>query len=416
MTKPHVDIGSWVRRRCLGTRWKLAVTLLYASVGGVHTQEQQATGITNPVVLPQFDRDLPGCSKPPVLSGTLAFAKDNEREFVKGIDHGLAMAAKDRSLRYQVASADNDAGRMIDQINAFRKAGIGGLVVSPVDPAAVARSLQELMWTGAYVGAVVPPPATTILNAPQYLTGKKLGDAAVAYINEKLGGKADVVLLTQDSIQFLAPRFVAIRDALANLPGVRVVADISPSPVSKEGGLATMRTILLAHDKIDVVLGADGVVLGALQALREAGKDRPDQFLGGIDGEPEAVNEIKSGGPYKVSISLNSPVFGYAMGQHAADWLEGKQIPQAMDILPSCADLRKHQCIRSGLGEPGCCLRGCISSRLVSLYVREHLLRHARHVSEFSLVVRGSITPVSRRPRYPGEPGRDETISQRPHV
>ena len=35
------------------------------------------------------------------------------------------------------------------------------------------------------------------------------------------------------------------------------------------------------------------------------------------------------------SVSLASPVFGYAMGQHAADWLEGKSIPQAMDILPT---------------------------------------------------------------------------------
>jgi ribose transport system substrate-binding protein len=31
---------------------------------------------------------------------------------------------------------------------------------------------------------------------------------------------------------------------------------------------------------------------------------------------------------------LASPVFGYAMGQYAADWLEGKSIPQAMDTLP----------------------------------------------------------------------------------
>ena len=97
-----------------------------------------------------------------------------------------------------------------------------------------------------------------------------------------------------------------------------------------------MSTILLAHPDVDVVLGADTVVLGALAALRAAGKARPDQFLGGIDGEPEAVAEIKKGGgPYKISISLASPVFGYAMGQHAADWLEGKSIPQAMDILPS---------------------------------------------------------------------------------
>ena len=95
-----------------------------------------------------------------------------------------------------------------------------------------------------------------------------------------------------------------------------------------------MRTILLADPDLDVVLGADSVVLGALKALRDAGKARPDQFLGGIDGEPAAIAEIKKGGPYKASVSLASPVFGYAMGQHAADWLEGKSIPQAMDILP----------------------------------------------------------------------------------
>ena len=177
--------------------------------------------------------------------------------------------------------------------------------------------------------------ATSLLNAPQYLTGKVLGDAAAAYIKERLAGKARVVLLTHDSLQFLAPRFVAMRDALKDIPGVTVVADISPLTVNKEGGAATMRTILLAHPVIDVVLGADTVVLGALATLRAAGKARADQFLGGIDGEPEAVAEIKKGnGPYKASVSLASPVFGYAMGQHAADWLDGKSIPQAMDILP----------------------------------------------------------------------------------
>ena len=119
------------------------------------------------------------------------------------------------------------------------------------------------------------------------------------------------------------------------MPDVTIVADISPATVNKEGGAATMRTVLLAHPTVDVVLGADTVVLGALAALRAVGKARADQFFGGIDGEPEAVAEIKqSGGPYKASVSLNSPVFGYAMGQHAADWLAGKSIPQAMDILP----------------------------------------------------------------------------------
>jgi ribose transport system substrate-binding protein len=162
-----------------------------------------------------------------------------------------------------------------------------------------------------------------------------------------------VVLLTHDSLQFLAPRFVAMRDSLRALPDVTIVADLSPPTVNKAGGEAAMRTILLAHPTVDVVLGADTVVLGALAALRAAGKARPDQFLGGIDGEPEAVAEIRRGGPYKASISLNSPVFAYALGQHGADWLEGKSIPQAMDILPSALSLANLAPYEADLADPG---------------------------------------------------------------
>ncbi len=309
-------------------------------------------GITTPTVFAPYNRDAPTCSVPPGLKKVLAFAQDNEREFMQGVDRGLSMAAKDRGLEYRNVVANNDAAKMIEQVELFVKDKVGSVVAAPVDPASLSHSLQEVIWSGGYVGTVVPPPATSLLNAPQYLTGKALGDSAAAYINDRLGGKANVVLLTHDSLQFLAPRFVAMRDSLAELPGVTVVADISPTTVNKEGGFATMSTILLANPDIDVVLGADTVVLGALQALRAAGKDRPDQFLGGIDGEPEAVAEIKKGGPYKTSISLASPVFGYAMGQHAADWLEGKSIPQAMDILPSALTAKNMAQYEADLANP----------------------------------------------------------------
>jgi ribose transport system substrate-binding protein len=298
--------------------------------------EDGPPGITTPTKFAPFNPDAPACTPPPGLGKILAFAQDNEREFMQGVDRGLAMAAKHRGLEYRNAVANNDAAKMNDQVQLFLAGKVGAVVAAPVDPASLSHSLQEVMWAGGYVGTIVPPPATSLLNAPQYATGKALTEAAVAYIKDHLGGKANVVLLTQDQIEFLAPRFAAMRDGLKGLPGVTIVADITPNPVNKEGGFATMSTILQAHPDVDVVLGADTVVLGALGALQAAGKARPDQFLGGIDGEPEAVSEIKKGdGPYKASISLSSPVFGYAMGEHAADWLEGKSIPQAMDILPS---------------------------------------------------------------------------------
>jgi ribose transport system substrate-binding protein len=309
-------------------------------------------GITEPTVFPPFNPYAPLCTAPRGLQKSLGFAQDNEREFMQGVGRGLAAAAKDRGLEFQVSLALDNPSKMVEQVQALLAAKTGAVVAAPVDPPSLSHSLQQLIWSGAYVGTVVPPPATSLLNAPQYLTGKALGNAAAAYIRTRLGGKAKVVLLTHDNLQFLAPRFVALRDSLNEIPGVTIVADISPTTVNKAGGFATMRTILLAQPNVDVVLGADTVVLGALAALREAGKARGDQFLGGIDGEPEAVEEIKKNGPYKASISLASPVFGYALGQHAADWLEGKSIPQAMDILPKALNAGNITQYEADLADP----------------------------------------------------------------
>lgn len=311
-------------------------------------------GLTEPVQFGDFDPEAPACAPVVGLSRTLAFARDNDRDFINGVDQGLSKAAADRGLAYVSLNADNDPDRMVEQLEKLEAERVGAVVVAPVDAARSAPALKKLIWSGAYVGAVVPPPATTILNAPQYLTGKVLAEAAASFIKEKLFGRANVVLLTHDSLQFLAPRFAAMRDVLRELPGVVIVADISPATVSEQGGFDMMTTILLAEPQIDVVLGADTVVLGALAALRQAGKVRPDQFFGGIDGEPAAAIELSDpDSPYRTSVSLASSVFGYAMGQHAADWIEGKSIPKAIDVLPIALTPDNLASYRSDMADPG---------------------------------------------------------------
>ena len=342
-----------MRRRIALAPLPLLLALASLAAASVAFAQDGPPGITVPTVFPPFNPAAPSCGAPPGLTRVLAFAQDNQRDFMIGVRRGLASAAKDRGMAFQVSAAENDPARMIEQVQAMVKANVGAIVAAPIDPPSLAHSLQQAIWAGAYVGTVVPPPATSLLNAPQYLTGKVLGDAVAAYIRTRLGGTAKVVLLTHDNLQFLAPRFVAMRDSFRTMPGVTIVADISPTIVNKEGGMATMRTILLAQPNVDVVLGADTVVLGALAALREANRARDNQFLGGIDGEPEAVAEIRKGGPYKASIALASPVFGYAMGQHAADWLEGKSIPQAMDILPRALTSENLARYEADLANPG---------------------------------------------------------------
>jgi len=335
MKRPH-SIATPRSAKCLlggyPARAILAATLAMASAAALHGQ---GNGLTRPVILAPFDLTRPSCAKPPSLRSELVFVQDNDREFVQVFGVALALPAGDRQLAIRVLRSDTNAVGRKQQVDALVAGKTGSIVIAPIDPPSLSPSLKRLIRTGAYVGAIVPPPATTILNAPQYQTGRVLAEAAAAHIRSRLGGKARVVLLTHDSLQFLAPRFTAMRDTLRKLPGVTIVADISPATVDRAGGRRTMKMILLAQPKIDVILGADTVVLGALDALREAGKARPAQFLGGIDGERAAVAELKKpGSPYKASISLASPIFGYAMGRFAADWLNGRPVPQAMDILP----------------------------------------------------------------------------------
>ena len=168
----------------------LAIAFHASAASPASAAEDRPPGITEPEVLPPFDPDALPCSPPPGSRRVLAFARDNDRDFMRGVDFGLAAAAGDRGLDYRSSVADNDASRMIEQVEAYRESRVGALVAAPVDPPSLAPHLQELIWSGSYVGTIVPPPATTILNAPQYLTGKALGDAAADYIVSKLGGEA----------------------------------------------------------------------------------------------------------------------------------------------------------------------------------------------------------------------------------
>ena len=138
-----------------------------------------------PKTLPPFDPTAPACNPPPGLEKALAFSQDTRREFMQGVDQGLAAAAKDRGLQYRLLVADSDAARQAEDVRSLVAAKTGGVVASAVDLGVARPRLQEVIWSGGYVSTVVAPPATSLLNAPQYLTGKVLGDAASAISRER---------------------------------------------------------------------------------------------------------------------------------------------------------------------------------------------------------------------------------------
>ena len=189
---------------------------------------------------------------------------------------------------------------------------------------------------------LVTPPSVVQAVADQYAVGHAQGLAAARWITKNLGGKAKVMMFNHQSISVLIPRYQGVMAGVKSAgPGVEIVANIESPTLTSQGAEKIMATELQAHPEINVVLGGDVDSLGALAAFRAAGTDTSKMYLSGIDGDDAARAEIAKGGPYKASFAFAYNLMGYAWGQYAADWLEGKTIPQVMVFKPIQLDSKQ---------------------------------------------------------------------------
>ena len=58
--------------------------------------QDRPPGITDPVVFPAFNPSASLCTPPIVISQTLAYVQENDRECLEGVNYGLTLAAGDR--------------------------------------------------------------------------------------------------------------------------------------------------------------------------------------------------------------------------------------------------------------------------------------------------------------------------------
>ncbi|MEY2460742.1 MAG: ribose transport system substrate-binding protein, partial [Acidimicrobiaceae bacterium] len=145
-----------------------------------------------------------------------------------------------------------------------------------------------------------------------------------------LGGNAQVLYFNLDTASpQLKIRHTGVLDGLkTGGGGIEVVGDLTVADISTTSGFNTMMSALQTHGDIKVVLGGDTIVVGAFKAMKDSGKLKDDMFLSGVDGDNEALDLVKAGGAYKLSIAFAWTLMGYGLGQFGADWIEGKQVPQ----------------------------------------------------------------------------------------
>ncbi len=168
-----------------------------------------------------------------------------------------------------------------------------------------------------------------------------------------MGGKAVVAYLNLNAISpLLAPRTNAALKTLGAAPGITVI-NISVSPADFNPRAVPANQFTAA---------------GAPRCERDPqrGYRHPRRRKGGA-GPRQHKRQIhlrcrrnnprtgrdKGGGLIKATFGFAWPLIGYATGQFAADWLDGKSIPQAIVVnavpLDSVATINRFQKINASL-------------------------------------------------------------------
>jgi ribose transport system substrate-binding protein len=288
--------------------------------------------------LADFGPFVPGESAGPApdLPKRMAFTVPTQNEYFLQISDGIQMAADERGLEYQLLSSEGDPVKNIDIINSLLQRGVGGLFIQPEDAQAQGQVLQQAIDQGVCVVFLVTPPCTSQIVADQYDLGYQQAIATVKWIEENMGGEAKVVNFILDHIEALIPRHQGTLDGLATGgPGIEVIVEQELQRISQEEGFEFASTILQAQPDANVWLGPDDTVLGVNSYLSSVGRNPAEEavYLSGLAGTVAGKDAVSEGNTFIRSVwGFNDPLNGYAVGQFVADWLEGKEIPQVIQV------------------------------------------------------------------------------------
>jgi ribose transport system substrate-binding protein len=194
------------------------------------------------------------------------------------------------------ADGRGDATTQSSQVDDLVARGVKVLIISPFDAKALAPAVKRAEAKGVKVIASdrsVDAPVTTYVGADNVEDGQ----AAGRYVVKLLHGNGNVIEL-QGSLGAspTIARHKGFAEALAGAPGVKVTASETAN-YDRATGLKVMEDMLqrFPSGKIDAVFAHnDEMAIGAIQAIREAG--RQDQIkVVGIDGQESALRLVKAG-------------------------------------------------------------------------------------------------------------------------
>jgi ribose transport system substrate-binding protein len=234
--------------------------------------------------------------------------------------------AKCDELGYELIPVDAkyDVAKQVSDFENFANQGVNAVIACPIDSNALVQVVDKLKSQGIIVisFAQVIENANSIFTLDEYKYGVVIGENAAKWINEKLGGKAQVLIISQDNVEAVVQRGNGIQDTIEKLcPESEVVARQAGD--NPEKGMKIAEDVLQQYPDVKVITGNnDAGPLGAYEAVKAMGKNTDDFYIGGGDATPEAIEKMKEeGSVYRATVDLEPYTTGVDCVSAIADML-----------------------------------------------------------------------------------------------
>lgn len=237
-----------------------------------------------------------------------------------------------RQLGYDVKIYDaggyGNLQKQVSQIEDVITRQVAGIVLVPASSDGTVPVVEKAVAAGIPVIndgiATRTDKITGFVGEPSYVMTELLA----AYAAEKLGGEGKVAMLSGPSgLDLTIFRVNGFKDYLAKFPGMEVVAEKFTSTASAEA-LSTMQDFLQAHPDLKAVYAFNGpIAIGAVQALRAAGKQPGEVLVLTTDMEEETKRLIEEGWIQATIVSQPVTMARLAV-RRAIEAAEGKEIPK----------------------------------------------------------------------------------------
>jgi len=242
---------------------------------------------------------LNGCNKKqnePVEVGFLIHSLDNER-WENDRDYFIEKV-QELGGTVKVEIADNDASKQLAQAKELITNGVDVLVVVPVDQFAAAEIVNEAHAHDVKVISYDRLIKNCKLDYYVSTDNVKIGELQASYLNRiKPVGKYALIggAKGDNNSKFLYLGQMNELSPLVERGDIKIVYNEFTDEWGESEGYEHMKKILKIAPDIDAVIaGNDAIAMGAIKALREAGKEGK-VLIAGMDADLANLQEIVAG-------------------------------------------------------------------------------------------------------------------------